>query len=347
MSQQDIFPFWVPAPNENDGNPVISIETFIHWVEKEVEQPPGCNTGNTKHTITQLRKVFYDSETWNRFLIPETCEVPNLEKDVQKKLKRAQELKLKDGGYLDIGHVFAGLDAKNHPAEARLIDIRKLIHYIRRIIGAFLETYDRRKKLVLFRFIPFIDRVPKFYKKFPTDIQENIAAATWVGDLGEVLAVKIRLDRRQRGNTPEQHMKEAIKEAAPGQDMLGNIDAYIIGRNYDIDKESSGWAVSRILSDYYCSENSDQKHRYSIFAEEVDLKWKDKDFINKDKWIEDHIGQVKTAAIFCIGKSGNKEGIVSQLRAVLQALSDKDASWLLQLFLDELKNRICQEPPTV
>ena len=131
----------------------IGIEAFIALVEREEERAGNAvlnpdGSFNTGIMITRLRKIFYGSDGWNEQLVPGTADVdagyefrerergrteveltgPNFDMvDTETypvdsagrtpEIYTRQEIALPDGSFLDIGHVFAGLDAFNHPAE--------------------------------------------------------------------------------------------------------------------------------------------------------------------------------------------------------------------------------------
>lgn len=131
----------------------IGIEEFIRLVEGE-EARAGAEvlnedgTFNTALMITKLRQIFYGSDGWNERLVPGTENVspgytfeehergrrevelfgPNVDMvDTETRpvdadgntpeIYRQQEIALPDGTFIDMGHIFAGLDAFNHPAD--------------------------------------------------------------------------------------------------------------------------------------------------------------------------------------------------------------------------------------
>lgn len=131
----------------------IGIAEFIALVEREetragdaVLNPDG--SFNTGLMITRLRQIFYGSDGWNELLVPGTDTVDSGYEHRERERSRTevelvgpnfdmvdtetypvdengnipeiytrQEIALPDGTYLDIGHVFAGLDAFNHPTD--------------------------------------------------------------------------------------------------------------------------------------------------------------------------------------------------------------------------------------
>ncbi len=131
----------------------IGIEEFIQLVEAEEQRAGNAvlnpdGSFNTALMITRLRQIFYGSDGWNEKLVPGTADVDNGYETRERERGRRevdlygpnvdvvdtetypvdaagntpeiytrQEIALPDGSFLDIGHVFAGLDAFNHPAD--------------------------------------------------------------------------------------------------------------------------------------------------------------------------------------------------------------------------------------
>jgi len=327
---------------ENAPASAISIRDFIALVEAEERKYPPEEQTNTKLMITRLRKIFYDREGWDNYLIEDardieapyttehkererfTLEIPfwfndfdvvrqeHNVKDSQGNtpdIASNQEISLEDGSYIDLGHVFAGLDALNYPQSVQA---------------------------------PVLSSI---------GIDDNVDAVTWVGDLGSVLAEIqfqwIRNDK-QISSTERQ---ATINEYASPQDMLGNIDAYVIDQQFDIDETSGGRKVSEILREYYLNGSTDQgtpsrDKRYSIFAQAVGLNnWDGTNFSNESEWIDSYTDQVNDAAALYVG--ANSEGILSLpgiVGGVLGMSMNAGAKTLVEIFLNALKQRIALEP---
>lgn len=135
-------------PIENRApSSAMTILDFIRLVEREENRYPVSEQMNIPLMITRIRKIFYGEASWDEHLITgaasiappyriestetgrETADLPgpfNLDM-VRHRVRpidtaghvpeifAAQELALPDGSYIDIGHVFAGLDALNRP----------------------------------------------------------------------------------------------------------------------------------------------------------------------------------------------------------------------------------------
>lgn len=317
-----------PAHNQS-----ISIKMFIALVEKEEKRYPLEQQKNTKLMITRLRKIFYGKDSWDKYLIEGARYVkrPYETKVVKKRrftipldwspdldvvrnqysvtnpatgnspmIARNQEIRLANGSYIDIGHVFAGLDAINFP-----------------------QMVDGPGKV---------------------NIDKNVDATTWVGDLGSVLAeVVFKTLTKKNGPVSIAEINAIIHEYASPQDMLGDIDAYVIKTRYDTGKTAQGLKVSEILRRYYLSDSPYvREHRYSVFAGQVGLKgWNGSVFENEKEWIQYYADQVNDAAALYVG--ANTEGI-AKYPVALEIAGNKSAITLVTLFLKALKTRIRSEP---
>ena len=223
---------------------------------------------------------------------------------------RQQEVKLADGSYLDIGHVFAGLDAFNHPGRVGLLGIT---------------------------------------------VDSNVDNSTWVGDLGSVLAEVTFRMRRQNGSINDSQRQEVINKNAPAQDMLGNIDAYVIKRMFDLDSQKK---VSEILREYYLGEYylglskaaSDAcKYRFTYFSQGIGLALQKRNpvtFSNEAAWIQKYVDQVNDSAAqyTALNTKTITAGVVSKLGYTFGISFNRGAQTLIDLFLTTLKQRISAEP---
>ncbi|EDX77788.1 hypothetical protein MC7420_3112 [Coleofasciculus chthonoplastes PCC 7420] len=327
---------------ENAPASAISIRDFIALVEAEERKYSPEEQTNTKLMITRLRKIFYDREGWDNYLIegakdieaPYTTEHQEKERftlaipfwfndfDVVRQehnvkdsqgntpdIASNQEISLEDGSYIDLGHVFAGLDALNYPQSVQA---------------------------------PVLSSI---------GIDDNVDAVTWVGDLGSVLA-EIQFEWIRNDNQiSSTEMQAIINEYASPQDMLGNIDTYVIDQQFDIDETSGGRKVSEILREYYLNGSTDQgtpsrDRRYSIFAQAVGLNnWDGTNFSNESEWIDRYTDQVNDAAALYVGaNSEGTLGLPGRVGFVLGMSTNAGARTLVETFLNALKQRIALEP---
>ena len=327
------------APNE-----ALHIQQFITYVEAEEEQYPQSNR-NTKLMITRLRKIFYGSDLWEKYLIPGTenikphypvkkeqepgtqpyrldpnSKIPFDEFTVKKyqytpqdssgqtpAIAKNQSIKLADGNYLDIGHLFAGLDAMN-----------------------YINTVDA------FPGVPVMN--------------SNVEAVTWVGDLGSVLG-EIWFHHLYDKRVPSESTKQnIINKYASVEDMLGNIDAYVLGNQFDI-AASRGKKVSEILREYYLGEGTEaaeaRKNRYSNFAARIGLNLQainPVSFSNEAAWVKKYATEVSKAAALYVLQNTEGNTISRTNVASIVARDKKGAEELVRLFIKTLKERISAEP---
>ena len=102
----------------------------------------------------------------------------------------------------------------------------------------------------------------------------NEGGNSWIGDLGSVLA-EILFAYNNAGQKPigNAELQQLINKYAPGQDMLGNIDAFAIAHQYNISGKKL--KVSDLLKQYYEPENYSPdslpgyKKRFTFFGYEM------------------------------------------------------------------------------
>jgi len=140
-----------------------------------------------------------------------------------------------------------------------------------------------------------------------------------------------------------QEEQNHINLDAPGSDMLGNIDGFVIGHCYNI-KSASGKRVTDILDEYYNgSPGTEQKSklRFKIFCELIGLKGFDgKKFSNETEWISSYMKQLRNATAFTT--FSNTEETLKSICIPIKIWRNKYGSVLkleilLQIFLKALK----------
>jgi hypothetical protein len=305
-----------PEPG-HDRDQVLTISQFINLLRKEEEYFEG-EQKNTKLMITRLRKIFYDRWGWNTELIRGAAHIPGryrvdivenpalvgLPPKSAKKLRRYkagapvekyrlvryrkddrefgntrsnhipfiyqndhQETLLPDGTYCDVAHVLAGLDAGNH-----------------------LQVVSPLPPL--FSFLNGL---------FP-HVDSNMDIVTWLGDIAsssaDFLFACLRKGLRSLGAAAEQGL---ILKDAPGSDMLGDIDAYVIRYGYPVSEENA-LRVTDILTDYYIDGNTGgglRKKRIRIFCDAVGLiGWDGNSFSNELQWMDYYERQLRNNTSF-------------------------------------------------
>jgi Domain of unknown function (DUF4157) len=318
----------------------ISIRDFIALVEGEEKRWPVAEQTQTSLMISRIRKIFYGSEGWDKHLIPgaasissgynirqqetgrENLTLTGVDADIVRTrqivtdasghspaIADQQEVRLEDGTFADIGHVFTGLDAANHPTS----------------VSAPLGLVS---------------------------LKDSKAAVTWTGDIGSSLAEIIFYGLNHPGAAvPTSASQPIINEYASPQDMLGDIDAYVMADQYDI-SNTSGKKVSELLRAYYLGaatspDGRAREHRYSRFCALTGLTgWSSGSFANEKDWVDRWTPEVGAAAALYVGATTS--GILAGPGRAGVVLGTKDhpiARILVQAFLDALKTRVAAEPP--
>ena len=183
------------------------------------------------------------------------------------------------------------------------------------------------------------------------NITSNVDAVTWVGDLGSVQAeLQFAAVRGGTRPTPTQ-WQTIINEYAPGRDMLGNIDAYVIGGTYSVGARAGGKKVSEILREYYLGARGTtggdaRAHRYSTFATAIGLTgWNGSNFSNESSWLDSYQDEVNDAAALYVGANTRGWWNPTRYGFIVGMANNSNSRLILRLFLTELKQRIAAEPP--
>ncbi len=345
----------------------LTINEFLDLLRKEEDYWQG-EQNNTRLMITRLRKIFYDKWGWDEHLIPQAAWVENryrvdivdepeegpeeLLKKGAKKLRwhktdhhkapyrpkyrkvsyqsndrvygdsmegetpeiykyHRQEVVLSDGHYCDIAHTLAGLDALNHHDSVGLLRWR-----------------------------------PNLY--ISPSVDSNADIVTWLGDIASSSA-DFLLAQKQNGKEPigPEREQEFIDNDAPGSDMLGNIDAFVIGKNYKINTDN-GQRVTEILEDYYLGNSSYRNFRFSSFCKAVELDWNGRYFSNESEWLRYYQKQLRDNICFqvysIIGWK-NKENFFQDMSLLFMIWFNQyegtlKKGTLLKIWLEELKDNI-------
>jgi hypothetical protein len=360
-------PIFADAPeSSHDPKDVLTISVFLDLLKEEEDYYPG-EQDRTRLMITRLRKIFYDRWGWNSELIRGAAHIPGryevrivddpraykVHPKAAKKLKRYkafeeqpkyrlvtyrkndrvygntragqvpfiyqndhQETLLPEGHYCDVAHILAGLDAANHPQ-----------------VVSPLPAW-----------ISFLDKL------FP-HVDANIDIVTWLGDIASTSA-DFLFDwiRHHRVPLSNEELQQYINIDAPGSDMLGDIDAYVMHSCYPTGSEKAG-RITDMLRDYFCGSGHSQIYRlrrFSIFCRSVGLQgWNGEGFSNEEKWLDYYQRQLRDNTAFQ-AYSLNEHGLKSllvPLRIWLNGYRDElRTRYLLLIFLKTLKGLYKHEP---
>lgn len=330
----------------------MSIQRFIELVEDfENNRHVGPQRTNTRYMITRVRKIFYGKDGWDNYLItsPDAVSVdrpyqtrelvtgrftlsfpwvPDLIDVVRKRYEvrdsarhepaifRGQELRLRDGLWCDIGHVFAGLDAFNHPGPVDglgTINITSNVDAVTWVgdLGSVLAEW-------------------KFWQLHP--------------------------DRGSRALLTIAEAQAKIDEYASARDMLGNIDAYAIQSEFNISGTPTPAPHSRrrripkvsdILKAYYLRDYPARSHRYSRFAHAIGLRgWNGTRFSNESARVSYYTDEVNDAAALYVGANTASAwyGFVMRGSACVGMAMNQGAERLIRAFFREIKSNIRREP---
>ena len=320
-----------PAP-ESGGQPAgVTLDTFLQVIEAE-EARNATIANDTKLMITKLRKLFYGTRGWDAHLIPGAASVTPLYGVRETSTRSDLEVPYMPNGmwYLENRtELIDAPEALRHPEQIQEVrmpngDFVDVGHVL-----AGLDAHNHPEQDVGMGNI---------------SISTNEGAVTWIGDLGSVLAeAKIRAMRRGDVGMTEADYQAEIDRMAPSQDMLGNVDAYVIGRHYAI-ASRSGDRVSQILRGYYGGANPVRElQRFQTFAGAIGLTgWDGSHFADESAWIEDHVDDVNDAAAMYLYiqtevRAYNPYGQAQRAGAIAGMAANQGARRLLWWFLGALR----------
>lgn len=355
-------PLYVKEPEPGHEAPAMTISHFINLLKEEEDYFEG-EQHNTKLMITRLRKIFYDKWGWNSEVIRGATDiqgrykmawVPNNKKLLKRNSFRngrkaknyedqpgkweatyrkgdkvyperagqvpevyandAQETVLESGYFCDIAHVLSGLDAYNYFSPMS----------------------------------PLPNRMMWLRKLFPW-VKSNMDFATWLGDIGSTAGDYLfELTKGKSGVEVEQ---KSIDSYSPGSDMLGNIDAYVFAKCYDV-KTDDGIRVTDMFSEFYLEGGKGatfRENRIGIYCEFVGLgKWNPEKgtFSKESEWKKEYVRQLRNATCFYIfGMMETFHGIILATKVWFRMYDKKlRLEELLDIYIDALKEAVKKEP---
>jgi hypothetical protein len=226
------------SQNVKKSLPVRNIKRFIELVELEEKSDLKYGKSNPHAMVSRLRRIFYNTYAWNSLIIANTDRYGDIYQRegapygisnetgerFTPEIFAAQEVHLGDDKftYIDMGHVFTALDAINNPNPVPVNGALYGLEY----------------------FVPY-------------KVDSNIDNATWVGDIGGVIAEWARKAFTRTlpsdGAIATLSLEEAqalLNDDAEPQDLLGDIDGLVIGSFYS-SRIAPGIGISDILRNYY------------------------------------------------------------------------------------------------
>jgi hypothetical protein len=307
--------------------------------------------------LSRLRKIFYGSDGWDKYLIPGAASIPsgytNYTIDYPGYPKYWPTGTTPAG--TDLGSVEYGFNFKDQnciPTDGskmtpdvfwnQEIQIECCPSGIIVDIGHVLAGLDAHNN-------PTEVGFPGLQGIGVMTVSSNKDAVTWVGELGSVIAeIHWENDKMISSGSQisETEMQNIIARLAPPADIIGDIDAYVIAAKYDI---STGMLISDILRDYYLGSGQiHQKHRFSIFASVLNLGWNGTEFTNLEgEKLKQYKNDVQSAAALFTAKgalaSSVADAIVAATEVVPQLLNSSLAKIHIVAFFDQIKAGILVE----
>ena len=336
---------------------VLTLKEFIALL-KEEEDYWAPDQHNTKLMITRLRKIFYDQWGWNSELIRGAKDIQcrydvNIvptptphSKAVRRYKNQSYQPVFREVVYTDHDRVFGNTMAGKVPFIYQT-DHQELVlpdgHYCDTAhVLAGLDAYNYKEPVSPLPYFLF------FMKNLFPHVDSNVDIVTWLGDIASSSGDFI-LDYVRNGHKPVSTAQEQtyINIDAPGSDMLGDVEPYIIAKHYDVGSVK-GMRYTEILEDYYFSATSMRHKRFSIFCEQVGLKgWNGNSFDNEQEWLKYYTKQLRDNITFQVF-SLNEEKI-SAFILIMKIWFNGYGSvlkkeLLLEIWLKALKDNIKQEP---
>ena len=330
------------------GAHATDFSVFLTIIRAEEARLPPAEAADTRTMITKLRKLFYGAPGWDSYLIPGAAGVAPLY-GVQEQETRRAELEIPDSpnltDYVEKKQVLVG-------APAALADPAS-IQEVRMPNGDFVDVGH-----VLAGLDALNHPGPAAGPGGLFNVASNVGAVTWIGDLGSIVGecIVTRLTATGGRSLTDAEIQAEIDRMAPGQDMLGNVDAYVIGAT--LATGGTGLRVSDMLEQYYGGAGvatpageSARNQRFTIFANQVGLgALSGTAFVNEATWKRTFLPQVQNAAGLYMGavteSSGGPFGMAQRGGLAIGASLNPASQRLLDVFVDELKTRVRAEAAT-
>jgi hypothetical protein len=311
--------------------------------------------------LSLLRQIYYGNEKWSNnynsfwpIVIPCGHKFPNPNPELGLlfgALKKSQDVNDIDGE-IDIGHVFAGLEAMVCPH----------IHVINKLLESIFSLSMKGPGNISKKALEY---ALKFLRMTSEEIP-NEAFATWLGDLASVVSDKV--GDKITGDGKSWHHYFGERDFCGGKaseaDLNGDIDAYVlrvgINRGRDCLKANSqrikeiSLPISAILDQYYnpydVKNNTFRTlrlQRYRCFVQSIggqvsERKIKNRDLLQKKIFRQIYISSfVFILYDFLIKKRGKYQAVafLYQLNLVSKQLS-KDSFEIAQRFLNWLELKL-------
>jgi hypothetical protein len=327
------------------GRTATDFSTFISVIQAEEAKVPPAEQTDTKLMITRLRKLFYGTEGWDSYLIPGAASdqplYPVREVETGRREFEAPGPNVIE--FVDKRTELVGAPAVlAHPESIQEVrmpngDFVDVGHVLAGL-DALNHPHDASGPLWMY------------------EMSGNVNAVTWAGDLGSVLA-EVVFQRAKLGlPLTDSQVQAQVDELAPVQDLLGDVDAYAIGRSFAIGS-GAGKKVSDILLEYYGAPGTAsatgehaRSQRFTTFAGELGLgPLTGGSFTNEAAWLDRYEVEVGKAGALYVGANSAiaKWSLtygVGALLGLMDGVRDNPfRRTLLEAFVAELKVRVAAE----
>jgi len=306
--------FYVPAQSGTSGQPTIvrlsQLETYCRQIEamERVES-------NARRLVTYIRKIYYDSSGWNVIIpgassinMPSSMRVqPDVELAIRY-ISENQELSV-DGRFVDIGHFFTGLDARNHQQR----------------LGLGPDIWGIHISVIRLR--------------------DNREVATWLEDLGSVVVEYYNGTSSPpavRGHRMSFHevamvrhddiLRSYYNNWAGDKDMRGNVDGLIIP--FDPNQR-----FSQQFRAYYINNTDPRRQRFTRFRQQINMR-------NDDSWKNPVKDELLNGALAYAGGTGRQMDVMNVLRdpgpgigvPTIWEAYNNICGWVLDMFVNRMMN---------
>jgi hypothetical protein len=330
------------AGGTRPGAPYTELATFLEVIRAEEAKLPIPEQMNTRLMVTRIRKLFYGGKGWDKYLIPGAADVDPLYKFEETETKR-EEVEI--DGAPNIDHVEKKPSLVGAPAA---LANPGSFQEVKMPNGDFVDVGHVLAGLDAFDH-PSAAEGP--FGKF--SVSSNVAAVTWLGDIasiaGEAIIAKVKAGK---GTMTDAEIQAQIDSLAPSQDMLGNIDAYVIHDAFVTDTDK-GKKVSDILADYYGVGGAGatvtaHDTRFTKFTAMIGLGGLvGSSFANEAAWKQKWLPELRnTTRLYTASATDSHTtglGMPSRLGFATGAGDNAINVKLLDLFVAELKTRVAAE----
>ncbi len=320
------------------GARAVSLATFLQIIRAEEAKVP--DPANTKLMITQLRKLFYGASSWDSYLIPGAAGTAPLYQVEEYETQPREDIPIPYAP--DLEHVQKGTRLLGAPAA--LAD-PSAVQEVEMPNGDFVDVGHVLAGLDALNH-PGTASGP--LGLFP--VASNVGAVTWIGDLGSVVGEAI-IQRAiaGRSTTTDADVQAQVDRMAPPQDMLGNVDAYVIGDAFTINT-AHGLRVSDMLEQYYggpgaasAAGAAARSQRFTRFANLVGLgALSGSAFANEVAWKATYLPQLQNATALYVGASTS--GLPNVRGGFMTGASyNRYNARVLDQFVENLKVEVARE----